>query len=189
MVIGAGLFLVGMLLYLLLESGVNYSQSQKRLTYIYMSHPRDFEITIHLLLLAFPSSFVFLFFPALQTNAASSLLSILVLFAMFWPFVLYQVHRRFAEFAITLGMRSEPIKEVNPVLKARLSLLGWILAVLSIVAGFIVRDNPMFQFLDFPLMMIGMISIVVLPLRKSIDILRGIDTEVREDYSPENTEI
>ena len=171
--VGAVLTLSAVILFTLLDPGVNISHSQKRLTDYFINHPTRFEIIFQLMLLAFPVAFGVMLLDYMGTESQYSALSIIILFIFSWPILMYSAHQTLIEFEIELGFSSRKRKEIDPILIAKLKIIGWIISLGVVIVSLIVAQFENLSFLASPLAMLGFIGICFIPIRKSLDIIRN----------------
>jgi len=173
LVIGIGLFLIGTLLFLLLESEVNYPQNKQRISDYFAIHPRRLEVAIQIMLLSFPVSITLWVLPYLNQSNVSSVLGFPIIFMVLWPFFIYGIHIRFNEFAVTLKISSKEIRKPDPFTVAVLYVVGWFIALVGVFVGIILQINNSLSVLQLPLQFGGLVAIFLIPLRKSIATIRN----------------
>ena len=176
------IFILGLLLFLLLESEVNYPQTKQRLVFYFMESPAGYEFIVQMMILALPVGLILLFLPAIGNPRADSAIGLIIALTLWWPVIMYQVHRRFHEFSIKLGLTSREFKELDRILVARLNIFGWIIAAVSLALGLFVIPDVGYEIVDIPLKIGGLTGILLLPLRESIAILRKRDQVENEDW-------
>ena len=166
-----GLFLVGMVLYLVLESEVNFPRPQNHLVDHFKKHPVGFEVIVHALMLTLPVFFS-IGFQIFSSPMDEGNFTFILLLIGPWPFIMYMAHRRFREFAFTLGLSSRKGRETDPVLKAKLTILFWIACLVLLIFTIIRVFYDIVSIFDTPIEILTTIVLFILPIRKSVRTLR-----------------
>ncbi len=181
--IGGGIFMIGVLLYLLLESEIDYPKSRNRFMHSFMKHPTRFEIAVQILMIAFPVSFCSIYLiDSTLLNEAS--LSMLLLFVFVWPYIMYIAHERFIDFSNQLGLSSKTRREIDPVLKARAAVVVWIVCLASFIFAIISNIYNILPALGASINLVATVGLIIFPLRKSLRTLRASPkSEADEDSS------
>ncbi len=166
--IGAGLFIIGLMLFLFLDFKV------EKITHYFVNHPTRFEIAVQLMVVALPLGIALSILQRIGTFIPDDIFpGTLILFAMTWPFLMNGIHERINEFAIQLGIDSKDITEIDAVLRSRLIVLGWVLSIITVYIAFVSCQYESLSFLVFPLVTGGMLGITLFPIWRSVSILRG----------------
>lgn len=182
-IIGAGPFLAGVMILMLLEMGVSQAGAQKRLVYLFMDHPWGVEALIQILFLSFPFSLSYSIYQGIIAGLDSSGMSIIILLAAVWPVMGYMLHRRLLDFKHTLGIVQK--KEYDPIFIAKISIVLWISSVCTIIVGILFMLGDVFPDIRFTLSTIGTLGAISIPFRKSLAKVRNQDELTTEEWELE----
>jgi len=176
-VIGMGLFFIGLMVHLSLDFEVKISTNFLKI------HPKAYEICIQLILAAMPLGFALSILPRWNLGIETEIQGIIIMFPVIWPFVIYGMHKSINEQAIRLGMTTKRVGIIAPKMSARLNILGWIISGLLILSSFYITQFSNLAILIFPLLGLGFIGIV------SFDLFGSIFTLQRKPKNVEEPEI
>ena len=165
--------LTAVMLFLLLEAGVNQPGYQKKLVFQFIQHPWRVEGTILILFLWMPVSFGYSIYTAVLGGADPQLLSILVMLVIGFPVMAYFLHMRISDFKSKLGIGQKI--EHDPILKAKVAVVCWLISVGSFIVGamFMLTDTQ--PHLRFILSGLGSLGAIMIPFRESLATIRNQD--------------
>ncbi len=181
-VIGIGLAFIGLIVHLSLDFGVEIS------TIFFKKHPRAYEICIQLMLFAMPLGITIDILPKWDIGYQNEIQPVVIWFAAIWPFVIYVLHKNINKNAIRLGMTSKQVGITNPILSARLNILGWIISGLLILSSLYITQFSSLSIWAFPMMFLGLPGIFSFDLFGSIFSLLGKSENAKEKENSQDTD-
>jgi len=172
--------MTAILLFLLLEQGVNYAGQQKRIVYLFMNHPLKFEAIVLLLFLSVPIYFVVPIYESLILGTPdSSGWTLLFLIGGGWPVLSYMLHRRLLDFKVTLGIGKK--KKYDPILIAKINVGLWFASACLLVVSLFLVASSILPEIGSIMTAAGTFGLLFIPFRKN----RAIIKEYNESSSDE----
>ncbi|NHI83067.1 MAG: hypothetical protein EAX81_02010 [Candidatus Thorarchaeota archaeon] len=157
----------GFSLYLMLESQAESRSTEKTLVIFFIRHATLTEIIIQISAIGgICTSLIISFLTIIDRDPvlAFSFLSLVIVAPL--PLA-YTIHRRLRHFQDFLFKRTDleisaDIEKLEPVLKARITLVAWLAAIIALIVSFLVYDIEDFFVLSRVLMLLGTGGLIML---------------------------